>query len=130
MPTDVMRHRLLCLLILVIVVASAGCPRSKPQPLVPLPLDSRAPQEAIATDPTYAPVCRNLGNAWRDAAAWEEAIACYERLVELRPTNAHDWPDLGVAYLEASKRSGATTCARGGATPRMNEWNRGGHLLR
>jgi Flp pilus assembly protein TadD len=65
-------------------------------------------QRAIATDPSCAPAWRNLGNVWReDTQKWDEAIRCYKRLVELRPENARDRLDLGVAYAGARMRAEA-----------------------
>ncbi|CAI4031531.1 Tetratricopeptide repeat protein [Nitrospira tepida] len=72
-----MTHRLLCLLMLFMALASAGCPRSKPQPLIPLPLDSRAPQEAIALT--------EQGSGAYQSQQFDEAKQYFEQAVKMVP---------------------------------------------
>ena len=70
-------YRLLWVMILLMTLASQGCSRSKPQPLVPLPLDSRASEEAIALT--------ERGSGAYETQQFDDAKAYFEQAVKMAP---------------------------------------------
>lgn len=71
------KHRLLWAVVLLVALMSQGCSRSKPQPLGPLPLDSRAPQEAIALT--------EQGSGAYQTQQFDDAKMYFEQAVKMAP---------------------------------------------
>ena len=59
-------------------------------------------ERAIAVRGNIADFHTNLGEAWRALDAYEKAIACHQRAIELEPTNADIRVNLASALTEAS----------------------------
>lgn len=91
-------HRLLGMLVLFMAWATYGCSGSKPQPLVPLPLDSRAPQEAIALT--------EQGSGAYQSQQFDEAKVYFEQAVQMARR-------LGVAHYNLALALNALGDAQG-----------------
>lgn len=75
-------------------------------------------QRAIALHPSFADAYRGLAMVQSEKGQWKEASGTLERLVEVAPSYAHGWMDLGRVYLrldrprqafEAFRKAMATT---------------------
>ncbi|MEX5213956.1 MAG: hypothetical protein NW703_07300 [Nitrospiraceae bacterium] len=90
--------RLLWVTILLMALACQGCSRTKSQPLLPLPLDSRAPQEAIALT--------DQGSGAYQAQQFDEAKVFFEQAVRMAPR-------LGAAHYNLALALNALGDAQG-----------------
>ncbi|TKK64552.1 DUF5107 domain-containing protein [Ilyomonas limi] len=55
-------------------------------------------QSAIAMNPSDAKAGYHLGNLWYDKRQYDEAIACWEKSIEVEPTFATPYRNLAIAY--------------------------------
>ncbi len=72
----------------------------------------RVLQEIHSRHPRYLPGILNLALLSRDAGNLNEAISYYEKIVELRPTMAAAWNDLGILLEKTGQREKAKEAFR------------------
>ncbi len=60
-------------------------------------------QRAIALKPTFVEAYRGLAKVQSDKGQWEESTRTLERLVEVSPSYALGWVDLGRLYLRLER---------------------------
>lgn len=60
-------------------------------------------QRAIALNPTFAEAYRGLSMVQSEKGQWKEAVQTLERLVEVVPSHARGWMDLGGLYLRLDR---------------------------
>jgi type IV pilus biogenesis/stability protein PilW len=64
-------------------------------------------KRAIALNPSFEEAYRGLAKVQSDKGQWEESSRTLERLVEISPSNARGWVDLGRLYLRLERRQEA-----------------------
>ena len=53
-------------------------------------------KKALLADPHFSEAHYTLGNILRDKGQIDDAISCYERAIQLEPSNAYAWNNLGL----------------------------------
>lgn len=66
-----------------------------------------APTQVVESDPRYAVVHYNRGNAHFRQGNFQEAISDYDKAIELNPTYANVYYNRGLAYKALGKRAEA-----------------------
>jgi len=69
-------------------------------------------QRAIALNPSFAEAYRGLAMVQSEKGEWKEAVKTLERLVEVVPSHALGWLDLGRLYLRLDRPKDALEAFR------------------
>jgi len=68
-----------------------------------LPMAERMYQRAIALKPSFAEAYRGLAMVQAEKGEWKESARTLERLVDVAPSHAPGWLDLGRLYLRLNR---------------------------